>query len=85
VENEDMHDTPDAAFMYALEEELDRRGVRNLDNSIGWDVSGMPDGELTAMEDYLEGIWMDISKGMLKTIKEGQEKKRAVSEPKEGA
>jgi hypothetical protein len=66
----------DENFMLALETELARRGIRSLDNSVGWDVSIMPDEDLQAIEDYLGEIWIDIKDGMLKTIKEGWEKKR---------
>jgi hypothetical protein len=73
----------DEAFCDVLEEELERLGVRSLDNEIGWDVSQMPDVELADLEQYLEDLWDDVRDGMLKTIKEGWEKKRHVGAAKE--
>lgn len=79
---EDINATPDAAFMDAVEAELDRRDIRSLDNEIGWDVSNMPDAELSNLEAYLVDCWDGVKKGMLKTIAEGWEKKRAKEEAK---
>jgi len=67
---------PDSiAFSEALEEELDRRGLRSLDNSIGWTCETLSDAESDYFDAYLTDLWDVIRDGMLKSLREGREKK----------
>jgi len=68
-------DSDSIAFIEAFEVELARRGLRSLDNSIGWTCETLSDAELDYFDAYLTDIWDVIRDGMLKSLREGREKK----------
>jgi hypothetical protein len=81
----EMEHPDSVAFIEALEVELDRRGLRSLDNNIGWNCATLSDDELDYFEQYLEEIWDDIRDGMLKSLREGKAKKASAVVQKERA